>query len=120
MAIFGTKEKSPLYHACYGNRGAIPYSSIQELQKWADDPNCIEREQCAQILRGKIEAEEARRLDLQQRLAGKRAELQDNPFDPRTEISADAQHVAGRIVTHLWIIFVLLPIVLGILWSILK
>lgn len=52
-------------------------------------------------------------------------------FDRRTDISADAYHiakcaredsrdVAGRIVKHLWIIFVLLPIVLGILFAILK
>jgi hypothetical protein len=31
-------------------------------------------------------------------------------FDPRTEISADAKHIASRIVTHLWILFVLLPV----------
>ena len=42
------------------------------------------------------------------------------PFDPRSEISADARHISGRIVTHLWIIFVLLPMVLGILFEILK
>jgi hypothetical protein len=33
------------------------------------------------------------------------------PFDPRTEVSADAIHIASRIVMHLWIIFVLLPFV---------
>lgn len=38
----------------------------------------------------------------------------------RPEISPDAKYVAGKIVTHLWIIFVLLPIVLAILWSLLK
>jgi hypothetical protein len=42
------------------------------------------------------------------------------PFDPRREVSADAKHISGRIVTHLWVIFVLLPIVLGILWAIVK
>jgi hypothetical protein len=52
------------------------------------------------------------------------------PFDTRTEVSADAYHIvkcaredsreaAGRIVKHLWIIFVLLPVVLGILFAIL-
>jgi len=50
---------------------------------------------------------------------------------PVTEISADAFHIVkcarvdsreatGRIVKHLWIIFVLLPVVLGILFAILK
>lgn len=43
------------------------------------------------------------------------------------EISADAHFIAmsaskdaGRIIKHLWIIFVLLPVVLGILFAILK
>ena len=44
----------------------------------------------------------------------------DNPFDPRSEVSADAKHIAGRIVKHLWIIFVLLPVVLALLYSLLK
>ncbi len=37
--------------------------------------------------------------------------LQDSHFDPRTEVSADARHV----VKHMWIIFVLLPIITTIL-----
>ena len=41
-------------------------------------------------------------------------------FDPRTEVSADAQHIAGKIVKHMWIIFVLLPVVLAILLAMLK
>ena len=35
-------------------------------------------------------------------------------FDHRTQVSADARHI----VKHLWIIFVLLPFVLGLLWAI--
>ena len=35
-------------------------------------------------------------------------------------ISADAQFIAGKIVKHLWIIFVLLPAVLAILFVLLK
>jgi hypothetical protein len=54
--------------------------------------------------------------DEQQRVrALRRQELQENPFNPRTEVSADA----NKIVKHLWIIFVLLPLVLWILYSIL-
>jgi len=120
MSIFGMKEKSPLYHAGDGNKWSIPYASIELLQKWAGDANCIEKEQCAQILKEKLAALETQRLERERRLAGRRAELQDNPFDPRTEISADAKHIAGRIVTHVWIVFVLLPIVLAILYAILK
>jgi hypothetical protein len=55
----------------------------------------------------------------QQRLSERRQQLQDNPFDARTEISADAIHIASRIVKHLWIIFVLLPFVAVVLWAIL-
>jgi hypothetical protein len=44
--------------------------------------------------------------------------LDDYPFDPRTEVSADAKHIAGRIVTHLWVIFVLFPFVIAILLAI--
>ena len=57
--------------------------------------------------------------------------VEDHPFDPRIDISADAYHIAKcardvareasrRIVKHMWIIFVLLPVVLGILFAILK
>jgi hypothetical protein len=48
-------------------------------------------------------------------LAAKREELQAKRFDPRTEVSADAKHIAGRIVAHLWILFVLLPFIVGLL-----
>jgi hypothetical protein len=49
------------------------------------------------------------------RLTQRRQRLEDDPFDPRTEVSADAIHIAGRIVKHLWIIFVLLPVVAVVL-----
>jgi hypothetical protein len=38
--------------------------------------------------------------------------MENTPFDPRTEVSADAKHIASKVVTHLWTIFVLLPIIL--------
>ena len=38
----------------------------------------------------------------------------------RPQISADAQFIAGKIVKHMWIIFVLLPVVLAILIALLK
>lgn len=37
------------------------------------------------------------------------------PFDPRFEVSADAVYIAKKVVTNLWVIFVLLPIVLVVL-----
>jgi hypothetical protein len=39
------------------------------------------------------------------------------PFDPRTEVSADGKHIAGRIVAHLWIIFVLLPFIAMVVYG---
>jgi RNA polymerase subunit RPABC4/transcription elongation factor Spt4 len=42
-------------------------------------------------------------------------EREGSPFDPRTEVSADAKYISGRLVKHLWIIFVLLPLVAGLL-----
>ena len=41
-----------------------------------------------------------------------RTETRD--FDPHTDISADAKHI----VKHLWIIFVLLPFVVALLWAV--
>lgn len=38
------------------------------------------------------------------------------PFDARNEVSADARYVAGHIVTHLWIIGVVVPVVAGLLF----
>ena len=40
----------------------------------------------------------------------------DKGFDLRSEVSADARYI----VKHLWIIFVLLPVVLGFVFFILK
>jgi hypothetical protein len=36
------------------------------------------------------------------------------------DISADARYISGRIVKHLWIIFVALPFVLAVLFVILR
>jgi hypothetical protein len=35
-------------------------------------------------------------------------EIQSRPFNPRTDVSADAQHIASLIVKNLWTIFVIL------------
>lgn len=123
MSLFKTKEKSPLYHAA-SPANYWEWTSDEELQKWATDPNCIEKDQCAAFL-AKREADRQaeiakRQAERDEARARKRAELQVNPFDPRAEVSADAKHIAGRIITHLWIIFVLLPFVLGLLWALLK
>jgi hypothetical protein len=59
---------------------------------------------------------EEQQAAVRERLVQKRQHLEENPFDPRTEVSADAQHI----VKHLWIIFVLLPFILGLLYAFLK
>jgi hypothetical protein len=41
-------------------------------------------------------------------------------FDPRTEVSADARYISGRIVLHLWVVVVLLPVALGIVYAMVK
>jgi hypothetical protein len=83
-------------------------------------------EDCARALserlaeREKARSERQAERDVKQAaLASRRQALEDNPFDPRTEVSADARHIAGRIVKHLWILFVLLPIVAVILLALL-
>lgn len=80
-------------------------ASDDQLIKWSTDPNCVESGNAAKL------------LSLRQSVrAAKREALQDNPFDPRTEVSADVKHV----VKHLWIIFVLLPFVFGLLWALIS
>jgi hypothetical protein len=39
------------------------------------------------------------------------------PFDARNEVSADARFIASRVITHLWIMLVVFPIVAFILYS---
>jgi len=134
MSLFKEKEESTLYHV-YTGVSALEKASDAELEKWGSDPNCIERETCADYLAKRLTDRTARAVAKVAMRAAKRQELQDNPFDPRTEISADAEHIAdrivkqasvdaehiaARIVKHLWIIFVLLPIVIGILYELLK
>jgi hypothetical protein len=132
MGLFGAKMKGPQYHADEKAADwALDNASDEQLEKWGSDPNCIEREKCAAYLvkrRAKRAADEAERQKViaarqEERravLSAKRQELEDNPFDPRTEVSADAKHIASKVVTHLWILFVALPLMLAILFSILK
>jgi FKBP-type peptidyl-prolyl cis-trans isomerase (trigger factor) len=60
--------------------------------------------------KNKLMQEERERVRNEE-LAIRRQSLQEYPFDPRTEVSADAK----KIVQTLWIIFALLPVVFWIL-----
>ncbi|MGD0669324.1 MAG: hypothetical protein ABSB23_17335 [Bryobacteraceae bacterium] len=105
------REKSTKYHAKWNAaEWALTEASHQELEKWATDPDCIEMDACAKAFTVRLAKREAEKVKHEAALATKRRGLADDPFDPRTEVSADARHVASRIVTHLWILFVLLPI----------
>lgn len=81
----------------------VPWKTDEELEKCASDPECDNKDECAKEL-----------LIRQGLYETKRRRLAENPFDPRTEVSADSK----RIVQHMWIILVLLPCILGALWGI--
>jgi hypothetical protein len=82
-------------------------TSDAALERMGADPNCIESEACVQALAERIARRKKEREEQRVSRAARREELQDYPFDPRTEVSADAKHI----VKHLWILFVLLPII---------
>jgi hypothetical protein len=116
--------RSAKYHSFATGTDDRVHSSDMQLEQWAADPNCLEAEECAALLaerRAKREQEKAEQ-EVQAAAARlfNRDEVRDNPFNPRTEISADAKHIAGRIVTHLWIIFVLLPVAAALLFWLLR
>lgn len=99
----------------------------EELLRASADPDCTNQQECLETLahrrqRREQAAENVRNRTEQEKehRAQVRAELADNPFDPRNEVSQDAIYIAKRIITHLWIIFVLLPVVLVIVYELLK
>lgn len=77
------------------------------LQMWSEDPACLNRGECALRLSERIKADGGN-PDV--------TKSESRPFDCRVEISADARHI----VKHLWIIFVLLPFALGLLFLLLQ
>ena len=93
-------------------RAVIEDATEFQLEQWANDPNCYQQAFCA----GELQRRGAKQVPRSDQVDERREQLQERPFDPRTEISADASHIASRIVTHLWIIFVLLPFVIGVLY----
>jgi hypothetical protein len=50
----------------------------------------------------------------------KRQQSRTLPFDTRNEVSADARYIAGRIITHLWVIIVMLPLAAAALYAMLS
>jgi hypothetical protein len=86
-------------------RDFLNCSTLDQLQAWAADPNCNQKAECASLI-------EKRRDQLKARAD----RLALNPFDPRTEVSADAK----RIVLNMWIILVILPFVVGIVIAVMR
>ncbi len=87
---------------------------MEELRAAAIDSNCLNAKECSAELGRRSEESFFRTRSREMA----RAELLENPFNPRTEVSADARHTAGRIITHMWIIFIVLPFILAILFAI--
>lgn len=110
---FGPGKEGVKYHAFDPSSSwYLANAPDRDLEKWGTDPNCFEMEACANAL---AERRAKRDDTAEPRIAGR--QLQDSPFDPRKEVSADGKYIAGRIVTHLWILFVLLPILAyALLW----
>ena len=93
-------------------RAVIEDATEFQLEQWANDPNCYQQAFCA----AELQRRGTKQVPRPDQLDERRDRRQERPFDPRTEISADAVHIASRIVTHLWIIFVALPAILGLLY----
>jgi hypothetical protein len=103
---------------------ALARASDEQLQKWGADPDCIEMDVCAKALKERLAKRETDRAGLQTALAAKRKELQDNPFDPRTDVTANTRYIVKKIVTHFWILlavcFVLLPFMIGVVLALVR
>ena len=95
---------------------AFNSASNGELEEWANDPKTANPEDCLRALQLRHDAAARALQREQERLSIKRQALEEDPFDPRTEVSADAR----KIVTTLWIIFILAPFVIGVLYVILS
>lgn len=100
--------------------GQMEFQSNEKLEQWAADPNCIEQEACTAFLAKRKSHQAAELAEEEARRTAKRKELEENPFDPRSEVSADAKHIANKIIVHLWILFVALPLMLALLYSLLR
>jgi hypothetical protein len=115
----------------------INLASDEQLMKWASDPDCNQELICRAAL-AKADIRDLLVTRQVPRPTNERAVGISDPtmtnaqraqmlFDPRSDVSADARHIAvavessgRRIVKHLWIIFVLLPGVLAILYEIIR
>jgi len=96
----------------------IEQASRAELGHWSVDPGCAQRDLAAG------ELERRRNPLLRQAVVAQSksavVERMEPAFNPRTELSADAKYIARRIVTNLWIIFVLVPFITALVVYLLR
>lgn len=124
MGLFNREKLAPgMYHApSNAEDWALQPLPTETIETLANDPNCVEQEKCRLYLIARLELVEKKAAErrahneaLQQAKLVRKLALEENPFDTRTEVSADAIHIASKIVTALWLIAVVLPIACGIL-----
>jgi len=108
----------------------INAATLADIEKWASDPDCKQQVLCLKELK-KRRADSAKSsvggwTTAMSEATPTTAQLAQSLHDPRYDVTADAKYIATaversgrRIVTHLWILFVALPVVLGILYAIL-
>ena len=91
-------------------RGRVSASvdDMERIEVWANDPNCYEKKECAQMFSNYL-AKIADQMRL--RAEERKQELQNKPFYPGT----DARHI----VTHLGIVVIVVPVVIGLFYGIL-
>ena len=108
----------------------ISAAALTELEKWASDPERKQQVLCLRELTkrraGTAESSVPGWTPAMSEATPTSAPQAERSFDARSDVSADAKHIAWavessgrRIVMHLWILFVALPVVLGILYAIL-
>src|SRR5450755_3916121 len=78
------------------------------LASWVNDPQVIDRELCEEVL---INRKKENLISRKKRNSTEE-QVDVSTFNARTDISADAKHIAGRIVLNLWIICIVVPLVI--------
>ncbi|HXS93199.1 MAG TPA: hypothetical protein VN736_01270 [Candidatus Limnocylindrales bacterium] len=88
------------------SKDKIFYAAPDTLKDWSEDPFCQNREDCQKEIQRRLDRDREATETRAAALSARKVELEANPFDPRTEVSADAK----RIVFHLYVIFLVIPV----------
>jgi len=111
-----------LYDAAHGKGGATEHdNSLATVAVWAGAAIEELKRRGYNVPSPSAEELKARGYSVPSPSAKDQAGLTDDPVSADAHfIAISASKDAGRIITHLWIIFVLLPVVLGVLFALLK